>query len=482
MTVPDLPLLWTVWIGSALLWLGLSLLVLRRWKLPQPPAPWIILGVAAAVRIGYVFLMPPALSDDVWRYLHDGQTLAAGQNPYVVAPLEIIEAADFAERTEDLEWMLWINNPELVTIYLPTSQWVFAGISKACDVVAGGDCGWMARQRAFRLVFAAVDLLITALLIARLRRAGRSAWWAVLFGWSPLVIAETTWSGHQDGIGIALLIGALMLAESGASSGRWLKVISAGVLLGLAAGVKPIVLPLALPLGWMLVRECGWKEGVRRTAAAGGACVAVLAGLFVPFLLMEGGMTGLFETSRYFVETWRFNGSIHALVEAAVHPALEGKPWEVAAQAKSIADAVCGGVLVLVLLVSSWRQADLWRVGVTFFFALVCLSSTVHPWYLLWAAALLPAAWPGVLEDRVSRRGLAVGPAVWVASLTLPWSYVAWANYANGGTFDGEYQPGFAVTLAVWVPIYTALVCSLLRMGLSRHRRVKGSGVPEPPE
>ncbi|MEM7625643.1 MAG: hypothetical protein AAF333_08445 [Planctomycetota bacterium] len=476
MIVPDMGLLWAVWITSAALWLGLSVLVVRRWKLPQPPAPWIILGVAAAVRVGYVLLMPPALSDDIWRYLHDGQTLAAGQNPYVVAPLEVIEAAE-AEgdaAAEAVAWMRWINNPELVTIYLPTSQWVFAAISKACDVLAGGDCGVMARQRAFRLVFAAADLLIAGLLIARLKAAGRSAWWAVLFAWSPLVIAETSWSGHQDGIGIALLVGGLMLAERGTrlaatgsdpggGKGSWSALLWAGALLGLAAGVKPIVLPLALPLGWGLVRECGFKQGMKRTAAACGVGVAVLLALYVPFLLMDGGMTGLFETSRYFVETWRFNGSIHALVEWTVRPALGGEPWEVATRAKSIADAVCGGLLVLVLLISSGFQRDVWRVGATLFFALVCLTSTVHPWYLLWAAALLPVAWAGVREDVKSFRGLVVGPAVWVATLTLPWSYVAWVNYANGGAFDGEYQPGLAVTWMVWVPVYVALGWGVMR-------------------
>lgn len=457
MIVPNAPLLWTVWIASAALWLGLSVLVLRRWKLPQPSAPWIILGFAAAVRIGYVFLMPPVLSDDVWRYLHDGQTLASGQNPYVATPLEVIEAVEAIGeiQAESVAWMRWINNPELVTIYLPTSQWVFAGISRVCDLLAGGDCGYMARQRAFRLVFVGLDLLITALLIARLRTAGRSAWWAVLFAWSPLVIAETAWSGHQDGIGIALLLGALLLAERGGRS--WWALLRAGALLGLAAGVKPIVLPLALPLGLALVREHGFREGMTRTCAAGASCILVLVALYLPFLLMDGGMTGLFETSRYFVATWRFNGSIHPLIEAVVGPTLEGKPWEVAARTKSIADAVCGGLLLLVLVMSSWWQRDVWRVGVTFFFALVCLTSTVHPWYLLWAAALLPVAWAGVREDGRAMQRLTVGPAVWVATLTLPWSYVAWVNYANCGTFDGMYEPGLSVTLAVWIPVYAAL-------------------------
>ena len=124
MIYPDPPLLWTVWLGSAAVWLGLSLIVVRRWKLPQKPAPWIILGVAVLVRLGYVFFMPVTLSDDIWRYVYDGQTLAAGINPYVTTPLEEIEDFESIEQPQAAEWLTWINNPELVTIYQPTSQWV----------------------------------------------------------------------------------------------------------------------------------------------------------------------------------------------------------------------------------------------------------------------------------------------------------------------------------------------------------------------
>ncbi|MEM6854357.1 MAG: hypothetical protein AAF593_08110 [Planctomycetota bacterium] len=456
MMYPDTPLLWTVWLGSAAVWLGLSIIVIRRWKLPQKPAPWIILGVAVLVRLGYVFFMPVTLSDDIWRYLYDGQTLAAGINPYVMSPLEYAEYLEVNDLEYDARWLGWINNPELVTIYQPTSQWFFAGVTKLYGIVSLGGGDVVGAAKFYRLAFALLDVVIVLLLLRQLRFLGRSAWWAVMYAWSPLVIAETAWSGHQDGIGIAAMLGALMLAQRATRSEdakrAWWSAIGAGVLLGLAAGVKPIVMPLALPMAWKLKDEVG---GWVKVLAAAGACVVTLLALYLPFVFMDGGLTGMFETSREFVSRWRFNGSLHPLIEHGVRGVLtEGEVWEIEARAKRLADAIAGGLLLLILVAAMLFHRVPWRAATTYFFAMVCFSSTVHPWYLLWAMALLPVAW--------SAGRTFVGPAVWVASLTLPWSYWAWINYADGGpggfdAFDGEYAIGMGLTWAVWLPVYAAL-------------------------
>lgn len=456
MIYPDAPLLWTVWLGSAAVWLGLSLIVIRRWKLPQKPAPWIILIVAAVVRLGYVFFMPVTLSDDVWRYVYDGQSLVAGHNPYVAPPLDEIKTHEAAGEMDDHRWLTWINNPELVTIYQPTSQWFFAGVTEAYKIVSMGGGDALGAAKAYRLAFALLDLLIVLLLMRQLRHLGRSAWWAVMYAWSPLVIAETAWSGHQDGIGIAAMLGALMLAQRATRSedkraAMWCAV-GAGVLLALAAGVKPIVLPLALPMAWKLKDEIG---GWLRVASASAACVLTLTALYLPFALMDGGLTGMFETSREFVSRWRFNGSLHPLIEWGLRGVItEGEVWDIEAKSKQIADVVSGVLLLGILVAAMLFHRVPWRAATTYFFAMVCFSSTVHPWYLLWAMALLPVAW--------SAGRTFVGPAVWVASLTLPWSYWAWVNYADGGqggagAFDGEYQISMALTLAIWLPVYAAL-------------------------
>ena len=48
-----------------------------------PRAVWLVIAVAAALRIGPL-LAPPFLSSDVYRYVWDGRVQAAGINPYFV--------------------------------------------------------------------------------------------------------------------------------------------------------------------------------------------------------------------------------------------------------------------------------------------------------------------------------------------------------------------------------------------------------------
>jgi len=68
---------------------------------------------------------------------------------------------------------------------------------------------------------------------------------------------------------------------------------------------------------------------------------------------------------------------------------------------------------------------------------MVGLSSTVHPWYLLWAMGLLPVARAGAV------RWGPVTAGVWGAALALPWGYVAWLEVAAGRGY----------TLPLWVQV-----------------------------
>ena len=505
---PDAGLLWTVWVGWAVLWVGLSWLVIRRWRLPQKPGPVLILTLALGVRLGYALLMPPTLSDDIWRYLWDGQTLAAGQNPYATAPAEAMAELDKRAESGALmpgdrqrrELLAQINHPELVTIYQPTSQWFFAGVATlhqaltggygtdrqpSAETVAGalsGESGegparplsgnegrWsqpadqgagagLGMSRWFRVALILVDGLIVLLLMRQLRELGRSVWWAVMYAWNPLVVLEVGWSGHQDGLGVLMLIGALMLSQR-ASRGRgeWWCAAGGGALLGLAGGVKPIVLPLALPLVWKLWRDAGpglraWAAG--RVTLAAASCLAVLAMLYLPFVVMEGGLGRMFETAGRFVGAWRFNGSLHPLIETAAAGLLsfanaDAEPaaglWARPEAAKWLADSLCCGVLLVVLVAATLSHRVPWRAATTYLFVLICVSSTAHPWYLIWALALLPVAW--------SAGPTVVAPAVWVASLTLGWSYVAHLRAEAGQGFT----VGVWWSLAIWLPVYLAV-------------------------
>ena len=66
----------------------------------------------------------------------------------------------------------------------------------------------------------------------------------------------------------------------------------------------------------------------------------------------------------------------------------------------------------------------------------VLLSSTAHPWYLLWTLALIP---------------IRFSPALWVFSLTVTLSYAAHLNPA-------EYQPPAWLVVIEYLPVYAVLL------------------------
>ncbi|MEM1209004.1 MAG: hypothetical protein AAGI54_07025 [Planctomycetota bacterium] len=390
-------------------------------------AMWVV-GVALAARVAMVWVGPPLLSDDIYRYVHDGYVVAVeGRSPYATAPANHNPLG------------LGVNNPDLVTIYQPLSQAVFALIA------------WVAAdERAFRLAFALIDTATVGLLAGVLLGSGRSAWWAAVYGWHPLVIAEVAWSGHQDTLGLGLMAAAVALGERAARDGRsarWWVAAGCGAALAAACAVKPVALPVAALIVAAWARSSGWRAASRQAAGAIAGGVAVLAPLYLWPLMLKGGYGGLGATVERFVQKWASNGSIHPLIG-----------WLTGA--KKSADLACGVGLGLVLIGLLWRvrTGSIAACSIGFFLAALLLSSTVHPWYLLWPLVLVPLARGGV------------GSAVALAwSVVIGLAYTAIARHAGGG----PYQPyAWAVGLEYAV-VYGTLAVAAAMAWRSGHQRMR---------
>ncbi len=70
----------------------------------------------------------------------------------------------------------------------------------------------------------------------------------------------------------------------------------------------------------------------------------------------------------------------------------------------------------------------------------------MHPWYLLWALALIP---------------MAPGATLWTATLTIPWGYAAWAHLDAEGL--RAWGTSAWLLYAAWVPVYAALGLTLVQ-------------------
>lgn len=455
----NLDALWPYWIASGIAWIALTgvWFHLRRTDqrldhdddTPSASARQLrtsaltILLIAASARLVTIVTHRPALSDDLYRYIYDGENLAHGVNPYLPVPATSMQTFDpsnpFVVREQawpgERDTARHINNAELTTIYLPMSQWTFGGIAMTTR-----DAQWnlVREERLFRAAFVVIDLVIIGLLIVLLARNGRSLWWSVLYAWHPLPIAEIAGSGHQDVIGIALLLVALLAWHENARL-----IIRWTIPLALAVLVKPVALPMAL----LLLKGRGWRAWMTSGITGALTCLIVAA----PLWFTQGGepLNALRDTSTRFSLKWAHFGSVYEptlwMIEKATNTPEEywaaddpASLWSNDRQ-EQLARIICLGLIALVILI-------VWRSRLTPFdgarvilLAMVLFSSTAHPWYLLWALALAPVA---------------MSPAVWIASLTISWGYVQLGDVVEWTT------PPWVLWCA-YVPVYLALAIDL---------------------
>ena len=333
-----------------------------------------VLFFAALLRVILLF-SPPTLSDDLYRYLWEGRVWLAGFNPFALAP----DAAELAG-VRDADWAL-VNHRGVPSVYPPLAQLLFVGLS------GGGALLW-------KLAMGLCDLGSVYVLFARDVRAG---WlWALL----PLPVVETAGSGHLEGIGVLLLLVALSQPARVALWAAW-----AGAMIKLLPGV--ILLPL-------------WLTARRPPAAGLGLVVASLL-VSLPIL---GAGPAMFEGFGTYASSWSFNGSLYPLLSGFLGAGL----------ARTLLIAV--GLLITV---GVWvRVRDPGRVAVWGLGAFVCLSPTVHPWYVLWVLAA----------------GLYLGLRSWaLLAALMPLAYLVL------GTLDpatGRWEESGWVRWAIYLPFYAA--------------------------
>ncbi|MCH8165450.1 MAG: hypothetical protein IH889_07570 [Planctomycetes bacterium] len=437
--------LWPFWIASGCGWASLTAMwiLLRRTPVGRSVVGFgrsalLILTVAVAARVAVLFTHEPALSDDVYRYVFDGRNAAAGINPYLKTPNEcfgvIEDAAEDWPGQADL--LPLINYPQLHTIYLPASQWVFASTGLA---IMDDWSDPASSARVFRAVFIGFDLAVIIGLLIALARAGRSPWWAVLYAWHPLPIAEFAGSGHLDSLGIALLVGALLAyTKAPKKIWEWTVMLAVGTL------VKPVVLPVAA----LLLKGRPWPAWARSLAIGATVCLFIAGPLWLTYDAQP--LKNMVSTAELFTLKWAHFGSVY---EPMLWTIEKAQPQRTNDQQEVLARRLCIAMVVAVVVVVWLRSRDVWGGSRMILFAMVLLSPTAHPWYLLWSLALMP---------------MTRSPALWIASLTLPWGYVV-----LGDVVSWSVSPW--VMVAAYLPVYAALVFDAAKGLAVARRATRGS-------
>lgn len=362
--------------------------------------PGTILGIAALLRLLFL-VRPPELSDDVYRYLWDGLTTLGGANPFALAPAAVHPAG------AALAWLRpLVNHPDLVTIYPPAAQLLFAGGAALGGTVFG-----------LKALFAVLDLGACALLLRVLSDRGLPAWRAALYAWHPLPVFEIAGSGHVDGVGLAFFVLALALLGPGAGLRR-----TAGAGGALAAAVLTKLFPLVWAPG--LVALAGRRRAAWLVAGA-GVTAAALCAPFAPEL------ANALPTLGTYARHWEFSGfafrSLRALLGSG--------------DAARVATAALFALSCLAAYAPLRRRQDdeaVFRALAAVTFAFLLLTPTLHPWYALPLAGLLP---------------LAPGPGALVLSAAVFLAYRVLPGYA----LLGEWVESDLVAAAVFASGVAAL-------------------------
>ena len=328
-----------------------SYLLAIRYAVQHPaarPRDLYLIGVFAL--LFRLTLLPgaPALSDDLYRYLWEGNVQIHGFNPYLHPPN--------AEELSGLrdEYYPHVNHPSIPTIYPPLSQWLFAGVAKIHYSVT-----------AFKAVFLCFDLA-TALLVWRvLVCAGGNPLLYLIYAWNPLVIVETSSSGHLDGVGVFFLVLSLLLFLQGK---RMLSLFP----LGLSVLIK--VLPaLFIPFYFQKLR------GRERPAV-----LLLLPMFFLAYLPYMDAGRHLFHALIRYGEAWEFNASAFSLLGVCV-------------ASREAREMIVSGALVALAIWLWRRELELSDRMFLLLGALFVVTPVLYPWYLIWIVPFLTlrrsAAW-----------------------------------------------------------------------------------------
>ena len=323
-------IIWTLgWVG----YLGFGYRVL--WK--KRPCCWKhLLLMALLCRLVLALGTTPSLSTDIYRYIWEGRVIAAGLNPYSMPPNH--PSLKHLQLDQDKN----INFPDIPAIYPPVSLFFFAGLSQIST-----------HPLFYKIAINLIDMALCILLVFFLRQKQLPPERVFIYALHPLVLLEIGHSGHGDPLGILFLFLSLFLLYQ-SKPFLWSLVLSIYSKF-IAVVAIPLLKPKQIPHALLLLILCGIF-------------------FYSPF---RGPLADRTEAIQTYSQYWKFNDSIFSIVLFVCKNPLVAR-WMV------------GLAFISIWIGTTWhvhRRKDYANILNPLFIliqAWICLSPTVHPWYLLW--------------------------------------------------------------------------------------------------
>jgi hypothetical protein len=353
---------------AALFFLQFKLIQFEKWNVK--------FLVIAGILFRLVFLIAePNLSQDFYRFIWDGELIKQGINPYLYTPDELMQnsrlnvmlSAVETSHLENLHNGMGDLSARHYSNYPPINQILFAaatflGMGKAMASII-----WL------RLVIIGADIGILFFgrkLLQNLNLSPHLIFWYFI---NPLVIIELTGNLHFEGVMLFLFVWAIQLMATG-------KYLTAAPIYAASILLKLIPL-LFLPL---FLKYLGVKKAIVFYVLVGASALLFIFPFFTQDLIDNYGQTiGLWFSN------FEFNASIYNLVKRIGVTFYDAKPWELI---KSYGAVVKVSTTIIILLLTFLRKNKTMTAVIRSMFYMLCayyiLSTTVHPWYVVFLVVL----------------------------------------------------------------------------------------------
>ncbi|MEM8847031.1 MAG: mannosyltransferase [Bacteroidota bacterium] len=339
------------------------------YKLVQPQ----LLNFKFLFTIGIIFRLiflfaEPNLSQDFYRFIWDGQLIKNGINPYLYTPNQVLEWSEIPianynilfEAMGELSAKHFSNYPPLNQITFTIAAFL-GGKSILASIIA------------LRVQIILADIGIVYFgrkLLRHLNMEPSLIFWYFL---NPLVIIELTGNLHFEGTMLFFFVWAMFLLVKK----KW---VAASPIYAFSILVKLVPI-LFLPL---FLRYLGFKKSVGFYALVLTTCIALLAPFYTPIFVDNYS-----ETVGLWFSNFEFNAGIYNGVKSIGVYFFEAKPWELI---KTYGKITVLSVVAIALIFTFFRKNEnfntLIKSMLWVLFAYLVLSSTVHPWYVIFLLTL----------------------------------------------------------------------------------------------
>lgn len=321
-----------------------------------------LIAIAILCRVISVFAFPN-LSDDIYRFIWDGEIMLKGYNPFNLLPSELIGSASENNTTPRVLYSL-LNSKDYYSIYPPISQ----GLFYLSALLANNS--WQLFSIFLKLFIVAAECGSIFLFIKILSFLKYETKLSLIYALNPLVIIETCGNLHFEGFMVFffLLFTWYYIRGKTMISMAWL---------ACSIGVKLIPL-IFLPF---ILKHLGIQKFIR--------CAFILFGilvlLFIP-VFIGVDVSNFLESLDLYFRSFEFNASIYYLLRFIGYT-ISGYNLI----------AWIGPFLALTTFVLIIRKSirtkiehahELFYPFLWSFTIFLLLSTTIHPWYLILPVAL----------------------------------------------------------------------------------------------